>query len=182
MGYVDIVRQTVQDRKHASSRPRDDGGLARPPELGTVVRVRSMTGREELGVILAVHREAEGRWFFLGPGDARWVREMLIGDWTPSCLVCQQRAWCWLGMAVIRCGRCHPAQDADWRQAWRLLAEITDGLTRDDPCLSALDRALDAGERATKDRDWGGLQHAAIQVHWLMECHAREHWRSVPQQ
>ena len=87
----------------------------------------------------------------------------------------QQGLGCRFGMTVIRCGAYHPALDSECRRAWRLLAELTDGLALDDPCLQALKAALDDGDRATKDRDWTSLQEAAIHVHWLVECHAREH-------
>ena len=175
MGYADILRQTLHARREAPVRPHGVADLSRPVELGTVVLVRSMAEIESLGVILAVQTAAEGRWLFLGPGEARWVRQALIVEWAPSCPVCQQRAWCWLGMTEVRCGTCQPVRDSEWRHAWHLLAELTDGLAPDDPCLQALEAALDDGDRATKDRDWTSLQEAAIHVYWLVECHAREH-------
>jgi hypothetical protein len=56
------------------------------------------------------------------------------------------------------------AAKTNWLAAWRELAAITSGMTRDDPRLPPVMEALDLCDDAFRRGSWVAFRHAAAQV------------------
>lgn len=57
----------------------------------------------------------------------------------------------------------------EWLMAWRAVARLTDGITKDDPRFAPMKAVLDQCEAAFSAGDWAEFQQAAIQLRVLEE-------------
>jgi hypothetical protein len=80
----------------------------------------------------------------------------------PSCQALANPSW-------FECAVCQsPLFKPDWLKAWRELAEVTSGMTKDDPRLETVMRWLNACDVAFTIGTWTGFCEAAEQVRAIM--------------
>lgn len=111
------------------------------------------------------------------------------------CRLCGAESWWRSGPAEVwQCRRCHPpaslpvyevlgpygklgdgvkaqprADGAAWLVAWRELAKLTDGITKDCPRFGTVMAILDQCDIAFLSNDWPAYQRAAMQVRRVVE-------------
>ena len=73
----------------------------------------------------------------------------------------------------LACQRPTPPSSSEWLGAWRQLADLVHGITKEDARFTSVMNALDACDTAYLANNWGGFQSAAEQVRALSKA-ARE--------
>jgi len=84
----------------------------------------------------------------------------------PSCQALANPSW-------IECAVCQsPLFKPDWLKAWRELAEVTSGMTKDDPRLVGVMRWLNVCDTAFTLGTWTGFCEATERVREIMRGRA----------
>jgi hypothetical protein len=103
-----------------------------------------------------------GRWLWLVHGpDQRWTHESKTGPYhCPKCRV----ARCWSSKYTVICAGCIPPTCPEWRALWREVAELSVGLTPEDPRYAPFVDEVNGCDEAFRHGDYAGFQRGVIRA------------------
>ena len=113
---------------------------------------------EDVMVVNQNHGVLPGRWLLLIHGQAwRWCHETKVEQRPYRCPNCKTSR-CWWSKDTVLCFQCNPPSVPQWRDLWREVAELSGGITMDDPRYTSLLEAMQQCEKAFMAIDYAEFQ------------------------